>query len=64
MPKQKEAVDGRRARTERSKQEIIDAALSLMEEGVLIPTAQQISDRAGVNIRSFFRHCGRKNNKI
>ncbi|MCP4840150.1 MAG: TetR/AcrR family transcriptional regulator, partial [Halieaceae bacterium] len=48
MPKQKEAVDGRRARTERSKQEIIDAALSLMEEGVLIPTAQQISDRAGV----------------
>lgn len=56
MSKQKEAVDGRRARTERSKQEIIDAALSLMEEGVLIPTAQQISDRAGVNIRSFFRH--------
>ena len=56
MPKEKEAVDGRRARTERSKQEIIEATLSLMEEGVLIPTAQQISDRAGVNIRSFFRH--------
>jgi AcrR family transcriptional regulator len=27
-----------------------------MEEGNLIPTAQQISDRAGVGIRSFFRH--------
>ena len=51
-----EVVDGRRARSERSKQAIIDATLALMEEGNLIPTAQQISDRAGVGIRSFFRH--------
>ena len=51
-----EAVDGRRARSERSKQAIIDATLALMEEGNLIPTAQQISDKAGVGIRSFFRH--------
>jgi AcrR family transcriptional regulator len=51
-----EAVDGRRARSERSKQAIIDATLALMEEGTLIPTAQQISDRASVGIRSFFRH--------
>ncbi len=51
-----EVVDGRRARSERSRQAIIDASLALMEEGVLIPTAQQISDRAGVGIRSFFRH--------
>ena len=49
-------VDGRRARSERSKQAIIDASLALMEEGNLIPTAQQISDRAGMGIRSFFRH--------
>lgn len=49
-------ADGRRARSERSKQAITDATLSLMEEGTLIPTAQQISDRAGVGIRSFFRH--------
>ncbi|MBM13522.1 MAG: hypothetical protein CME57_03020 [Halieaceae bacterium] len=27
-----------------------------MDEGVLVPTAQQIADRAGVGIRSFFRH--------
>jgi hypothetical protein len=33
-------VDGRRARSERSKQAIIDASLALMEEGNLIPTAQ------------------------
>ena len=48
--------DGRRLRSERSKQAIIDASLALMEEGNLIPTAQQISDRSGVGIRSFFRH--------
>ena len=48
--------DGRRQRSERSQIAIIEAALSLMEEGTLVPTAQQIADRAGVGIRSFFRH--------
>lgn len=48
--------DGRRLRSERSRQAIIDASLALLEEGILVPTAQQISDRAGVGIRSFFRH--------
>ncbi len=51
-----EAVDGRRLRSERSRLAIIEAALGLQEEGILVPTAQQISDRAGVGIRSFFRH--------
>lgn len=51
-----EAVDGRRLRSERSRLAIVEAALALQEEGVLVPTAQQISDRAGVGIRSFFRH--------
>lgn len=51
-----EAADGRRRRTERSRQAIIDAALSFMDEGILVPTAQQIADRAGLGIRSFFRH--------
>jgi len=50
------SVDGRRQRGERTRQAIIEAALSLQEEGVLVPTAQQISDRSGVLIRSFFRH--------
>ena len=48
--------DGRRQRSERSQTAIIEAALSLMDEGTLVPTAQQIADRAGVGIRSFFRH--------
>ena len=51
-----EVVDGRRLRSERSRQAIVDAAIELMHNGVLVPTAQQISDRAGVGIRTFFRH--------
>ena len=50
------APDGRRQRSERSKQAIIEAILEMIGEGILIPTAQQISDRAGVGIRSVFRH--------
>jgi len=49
-------VDGRRQRSERSREAIINAMLELVEEGILVPTAQQVSDRAGVGIRSLFRH--------
>ena len=49
-------IDGRRQRSERSKQAIIDAMAAMIEEGNLIPTAQQASDRAGVGIRTVFRH--------
>ena len=51
-----EVTDVRRLRSERSRKAIIYAALALMEEGELVPTAQQIAERAGVGIRSFFRH--------
>jgi len=53
---QEPTPDGRRLRSERSRQAIIDAMLKLVEEGVLVPTAQQVSERAGVGIRSVFRH--------
>ena len=53
---QPQQLDGRRLRSQRSRKAIIDAALSLMEEGVLVATAQQVAERAGVGIRSFFRH--------
>ncbi|MDG1906597.1 MAG: hypothetical protein P8I38_13315 [Arenicella sp.] len=49
-------VDGRRLRSERCKQSILDACEHLMREGNLVPTAQVISDRAEVPIRTFFRH--------
>ena len=53
---QPKELDGRRLRSERSREAIIDAAIALMEEGILVATAQQISERAEVGIRSFFRH--------
>lgn len=49
-------LDGRRQRGEQNRQAIIDAALALIAEGCLAPTAQLISERAGITIRSLFRH--------
>lgn len=48
--------DGRRARGERMKTAILRTTLVMVKEGNLIPRAQQIADRAGVGIRSVFRH--------
>ncbi len=48
--------DGRLLRTERSRQLIIDALHELVNEGTLVPTAQNVADRAGVGIRTVFRH--------
>jgi AcrR family transcriptional regulator len=49
-------LDGHRQRSERSQIAIVEAALTLINEEKQVPTAQQIADRAGVSIRSFFRH--------
>lgn len=51
-----EVVDGHRQRSERSKCAIIEAGLSDNEDGILAPTALQISQRTGVGIRSFCHH--------
>lgn len=48
--------DGRLMRSERSRQQIIDATQELVNEGVLVPTAQNVADRAAVGIRTVFRH--------
>ncbi len=48
--------DGRLLRTERSRQSIANAVFLLVGEGNLAPTAQQVADRAGVGVRSVFRH--------
>ena len=48
--------DGRLLRSERSRQQIIDATQELVNEGVLVPTAQIVADRAEVGIRTVFRH--------
>jgi AcrR family transcriptional regulator len=51
-----EARDGRTRRGERSRRQILAALLALVGEGVLQPTAQQVADRAGVGLRTVFRH--------
>ena len=50
------STDGRLRRGERSREAIVVALFELVGEGVLQPTAQQVAERAGVGIRSVFRH--------
>ena len=47
--------DGRRARRERSRTAVIDAAFSLILDGKGPPTVEQIAERAGVSVSSIFR---------
>lgn len=49
-------IDGRRLRSERTKQLIIEAYLALVRENpvVQMPTAAQIAERAGYSVRSIF----------
>ena len=53
---EKGTTDGRVQRSERSRQAIINATLSLIRAGHLMPTAQQVADESGVTIRTVFRH--------
>ena len=48
-------VDGRRLRSERTRQLIIEAFLLLLREATHMPTAVQIADRAGYSVRSVFQ---------
>ena len=47
-------VDGRRLRSERTRQAIIDAYLGLLRQDSSIPTAAQIAKAAGYSVRSIF----------
>ena len=44
-------VDGRTARSERTRNAIVDAHLQLIREGDLRPTADRIAKQAGVSLR-------------
>ena len=48
--------DGRVRRSERSRQKIINAVITLVEDGNMDPGAQEVADEAGVGLRSVFRH--------
>lgn len=47
-------VDGRRLRSERTRQSIIDAYLGLLRRDPSIPTAAEIAKAAGYSVRSIF----------
>ena len=49
-------VDGRTARALRTRQGIVDACITLIDEGDLSPTAPRVAERAGVSVRSVFQH--------
>lgn len=49
-------VDGRVARSERTREAIAEALLKLLDEGVLRPRAQVIAKRADVAVRTVFQH--------
>src|SRR3954447_6913022 len=49
-------VDGRRLRSDRSRAAVVDALLTLYEQGNATPGAAEIARRAGVSERSVFRH--------
>jgi AcrR family transcriptional regulator len=50
------ALDGRHQRAERSRTAVVDALLSLYDDGILRPGVADIAARAGVSPRSVFRH--------
>ncbi|HTR84497.1 MAG TPA: TetR/AcrR family transcriptional regulator [Reyranella sp.] len=54
MPTETHSLDGRRMRSERTRQRIVEAYLSLLGETGQMPTANQIAERAGCSVRSIF----------
>lgn len=48
--------DGRRARRERSRAAVVDAMFSLIQEGKLPPSVEDVAERAGVSVSSVFRN--------
>ncbi|MEL6663278.1 MAG: TetR/AcrR family transcriptional regulator [Pseudomonadota bacterium] len=49
-------VDGRKARSERSRQQIIDALFRLVRSGEVNPSAARVAEQANVSLRTVFRH--------
>ncbi|WP_250027663.1 TetR/AcrR family transcriptional regulator [Paractinoplanes maris] len=56
MTPAKQRVDGRTARSERTRTAIVDAHLQLIGQGDLRPTADRIAKTAGVSLRALWSH--------
>jgi len=54
VPPAASMTDGRRLRSERTRQAIIEAYLALLRDDPRIPTSTQIAERAGYSVRSVF----------
>ena len=48
--------DGRRRRSQASRERIVAAMMALVQEGRLNPVAEEVAERAQVGLRSVFRH--------
>jgi AcrR family transcriptional regulator len=51
-----EAVDGRMVRRHNNRRRIVAAMLELVRAGVISPGAEEVAARAGVGLRTVFRH--------
>ena len=49
-------IDGRTARRDRNRNEVVEAALALVDEGVIDPSIDQLTERSGLSARSIFRY--------
>lgn len=49
-------IDGRTLRSLRTREAIVDATITLLEQGDLRPTAPRVAEQAGVSVRSIFQH--------
>jgi TetR/AcrR family transcriptional regulator, regulator of autoinduction and epiphytic fitness len=50
------STDGRRLRGQRTQTKVLEALLELVAEGEMRPTAQAVSNRAGVSLRTVYHH--------
>ena len=62
QPRERSKQDGRRLRSLTSQNIIVDAMMTLIQRGILEPTAQQVADEAGIGIRTVFRQIQDKEN--
>ena len=51
-----QSIDGRHARRQRSRTAVIDAVFSLVQDGKVPPTVDDVAERAGVSVSSIFRN--------
>ncbi len=55
-PEVEDTIDGRRLRSERSREHIVEAMFELVRQGDMNPSAAKVAEQAGVGLRTVFRH--------